>query len=274
MSLLIPEHILKNGPWSISKAQTAEKCSQQFAYKYGPNKQKEITVFEQSRVGTAVHKALELALQGTPLKQAFMIAADEGELTQNESEQLYARWDQVARYVKFTTEFKKQHGCKEELFERRWGIKADGTKCEFFAKDVFFRGVVDHGILTNNNDLVIFDHKSGKEKDLSYYDPQFRGYCLMSIAQIPNLRGVQTAINFVMPDVLRWNKFIWAKDIQSSYLEWLVTFLTKSCEKLLEPPATITNKREKWKCDWCGYRTICSGPFAGEDSRGKQENGK
>jgi len=286
--LEIPEHVRLNGPWSISKAQMAEKCSQQFDFRHH-QKLKEISVYQASRVGTAVHRALELALQNAALKQAFSIAADEGELTENERVELYTFWDSVARYIKFIAELKRKVGCRDELFERRWGVRVDGSKCGFFDKDVFFRGVVDHGILTNANDLIIFDHKSGKEKELSYYDPQFRGYGLMAVAQIPNLRGVQTAIHFVVPGTERWNKPTASKTIREGltpkrdgdkvvwehtedpYLDWLIKFLTKSCIKLLGPPAVITNKREKWKCDWCGFRTVCKGPFAAEAGRAESE---
>lgn len=282
--LEIPDHVLRNGPWSISKAQVAEKCSLQFDYKYR-QKVKEVAVYQASRVGVAVHRSLELSLQGTPLKQAFAIAADEGELTENERIELYTFWDQVDKYVKYIAGLKRSVGCKDELFERRWGIRADGTKCGFFDKDVFFRGVVDHAILTAANDLIIVDHKSGKERDLPYYTPQFRGYCLMAMGWRPNLRGVQTAVHFVLPGTMKWNRPVARKTIlegrvtehgvvEDSYRDWLVQFLTESCTKLLAPPVVVTNKREKWKCDWCGFRTICKGPFAAEAHSAEPEGNK
>lgn len=249
-----PEHVVKYGPWSISKAGVIEKCSLQFDFKY-TKKIKELTQFQASRVGVAVHKALELALGGTPLKMAFLHAKDQSELTTDEEEQLETFWDQVDRFVKTQVAFRKKHGVipQNVFLEQQWGMKTDFTGSDFFGKQVFFRGVVDYAVLTPKMDLIIIDHKSGKEKDLSEYDAQFKSYALMALARIPNLRGVQTAINFVMPDKMAWNKYVKAEVIRDEYRPWMVEYLTKSCEGLLSEPVA----KKGWYCDWCGYKPIC-----------------
>lgn len=250
----IPEHVLKGGPWSMSKAGVIEKCSLQFDFKYR-QKVKEQVTFEQSRVGVAAHKALELMLGGTKQKMSFDIAADENELTHDEREQLQCFWDQIARFVKRMTEFKQKHGVKEQLvlIERKWGVTAGFKKTGFFDKNVFFRGVLDYALPTARGDLIIIDHKSGKEKELEHYEKQFKGYCIMALAQEPALKGVQCAINFLQTDHLAWAKYVSADTIRDEYIPWLIEDLTKSCAKLLEPPAPTKG----WFCNWCGYKPIC-----------------
>lgn len=254
--LSIPEHVLKDAPWSISKAGTIEKCSMQFDYKYGPNKIKELTVYQPATVGVAVHKALELALEGTPVKVAFRHAIDQSALTTNETEEVMTFYDQVERFVKKMVIFQKKHGVlpQNRFLERKWAIKPDFTKTDFFDKKGFFRGVLDFAMLTGTNDLVIIDHKSGKQKDMKEYEAQFKSYCLMAVAMIPNLRGVQTAVNFVMTDQLVWNKYVTAEEINTAYRPWLVEYLTKACTGLLKPPIAVKG----WYCDWCGYKPICT----------------
>ena len=255
----IPEHVMRGAPWSISKAKVIANCSQQYDYKYGPNKIKELKEYEESILGVAVHKALELALDGLPVKQAFQHAIDQLALTESETEQLNTFYEQIARFAKFMFDFEKKHGVTQKLIEKKWGVKQDFTGTQFFDKrdappTVFFRGVIDYGMLTAKNDLVIIDHKSGKEHPLDYYDAQFKAYAILALANIPNLRGVQTAINFIMADKTAWNKYIPAQTIRDEYHPWLMSHLAESCTKFLSP----VTPTKGWWCGWCGYQPICT----------------
>lgn len=251
--LAIEEHVLKAGPWSISKAGVIEKCSLQFDFKYGPNKVPEVVKSEESRVGVAVHKALELILEGHNPKLAFQIAADENELTHDEIDQLQSFWDQVLRFKKRIDEFKKKYGVKRQYIEQKWGVKTDFSGCEFFAKGVFFRGVVDFALDCAGDHMVIIDHKSGKQKEMEYYDKQFRGYAVMALARNPSLKGVQTAVNFIATDQFLFNPYVKAEQIRDEYQPWLIKYLHEACKGLLLPPAPTKGPL----CNWCGYRPIC-----------------
>lgn len=255
--LKIPEHVLQHAPWSISKAGTIEKCSQQYAYKYGPNKIKELKVYQPATVGVAVHKALEIALDGQfPVKVAFRHAIDQNGLTTNEIDEVMSFFDQVERFVKKMQEFQRKHGVipQNRFIERKWALKPDFSKTAFFDKTGFFRGVVDFAMLTAKGDLIIIDHKTGKQKEMKEFDAQFKSYCIMAMAEMPQIRGVQTAINFTMTDQLIWNPYVKADTIKSDYHPWLVEYLTKSCAGLLEEPKAVKG----WYCDWCGYKPICT----------------
>lgn len=251
----IPEHVLKNGPWSISKAGVIQKCSLQYDYKYGAQKQPELVTYFDSRLGTAVHKALEFALGGTKVKQAFIFAQDQSELTTDEVEKLWSFYDQVDKFVQRMTTFKARHGVKDHgvFLEHKIGVSKEFTSTKFFDNKALFRGVVDYALLTANNDLVIIDHKSGKQKDLKEYADQCKAYCILALALFPDLKGVQTAINFIQTDKLEWNPRVTAATIREEYQPWLVKYLIDSCEGLLSPPAA----KKGWYCDWCGYKPIC-----------------
>jgi hypothetical protein len=261
MPIEIPEYVLKAAPWSISKAGVIEKCSLQFDYKYGPKKIKETDQYEESRVGVAVHAALEMVLGGHDQKKSFMIAGDNEGLTTDELDQLNGFWDQVERFNKSMNAFKRDHKVKETFIERRWGVLPDFKGCEFFDKKGLFRGVLDYGMLTARGDMVIVDHKSGKEKDLSYYDKQFRGYAIMALAKNPSIKGVQTAINFIATDNMPWNPYITAEQIRDEYNPWLIKYLTESAVGLTKDPVG----KEGWWCNWCSFRSIC--PLKGGSGR-------
>lgn len=251
----IPEHVLKNGPWSISKAGVIQKCSLQFDYKYGAQKRPEVVTYYDSRIGTAVHKALEFALDGTNVKKAFTFAQDQSELTTDETEKLWSYYDQVDRFVKKMERFKARHGVKPQnvFLEHKIGVTTDFKFTQFFDKKSLFRGVIDFGLLTANNDMVIIDHKSGKQKDMKEYADQCKAYCILALALFPELKGVQTAINFIQTDKLEWNPRVTAEEIRTGYQPWLVNHLVNSCTNLLAPPVA----KKGWYCDWCGYKPIC-----------------
>jgi hypothetical protein len=251
----IPAHVLSYAPWSVSKAGVIEKCSLQFDYKYGGDKFKELVQFEAAALGVAVHKALELALDGMSVKNALMFAGDEGGLTTDETEQLQTFHDQIVRFVAGQVAFCKQNGVlpQNRMRERKLAMTGDFTHTGWWGKDALFRGVIDYAVLTAKRDLIITDHKSGKEKDLKYFETQCKAYCLMAVANIPNLRGVQTCINFVMTDKQAWNPYVTTEVIRTEYGPWLIDYLTKACTGLLSEPVA----KKGWYCDWCGYKPLC-----------------
>lgn len=266
--LQLAEHVLSHAPWSFTKLGTLEKCGLQYDYKYGTQKQPELVQFAESRVGVAVHKALEVALQGFPVAKAMELARGELELSTQECEDLDARVDQIEGFVKRMDVFKKKHGVTETCIEEKWGVYDDLTWSGFFGRErkPLFRGMVDFAMLTRSKDLIIIDHKSGKQRDLEHYTSQLKVYAVMGLARFPEARGVQCAINFVMPDQLVWGKFASAAKIREEYVPWMQEYLTTVCAELLKAPAPNKTKL----CDWCGYRPIC--PAHKEVNRGQNSD--
>jgi hypothetical protein len=263
MDLVIPEYVQKHGPWSFSKAGVIAKCSLQYDYKYGPLKKsytEETSSTPDSRIGVVVHKALEFGLDNIPVKKAFPIAIDQGELTTDEAEKVMSYYDQVDRFVKRIAAFKEKNGVKPQnvLIEYKIGMTQDFKSCQFFDNAGLFRGVLDFTMLTAQGDAVVIDHKSGKQKEMKHYEDQCKAYCILALAFRPELKGVQTAINFVQTDQLLWNPRVTAETIRNEYHPWLVKFLTESCAGLQKPP----EPQEGWWCGWCGYKNTHCPKFA------------
>src|SRR6516162_3779970 len=60
---------LIHAPWSASKVSTALRCPRLFHFRY-VQKLPEPEVMPEARIGKAVHKVLELVLQGEPIETA------------------------------------------------------------------------------------------------------------------------------------------------------------------------------------------------------------
>lgn len=259
MDLVIPDYVLKNGPWSFSKAGVIQKCSLQYDFKYGPLKknyeEEQQASSEESRIGVVVHKALEFALDGIPVDKAFQFAIDQGECTTDEAEKVRSFYEQVDRFVKYIGRFRAKFGVKPQhvMIEHKIGMSPDFKRVQFFEKTGLFRGVLDFMMITAHGDAIVIDHKSGKQKEMSHYEDQCKAYCILALTKFPELKGVQTAINFVQTDKLEWNKRVTAQTIRNEYFPWLVSFLSKSCEGLQRPPAP----QKGWWCDWCGFKKHC-----------------
>jgi hypothetical protein len=264
VDLVIPDYVQKNAPWSFSKAGVIAKCSLQYDYKYGPLRktftEEQQVSSEDSRIGVVVHQALEFGLDNIPVKKAFQFAIDKGELTSNETEKVMSFFDQVTRFVGFIDRFKVKHGVKPQnvFIEYKIGLTPTFKNITFFDNSGLFRGVLDFMMITAHGDAVVIDHKSGKQKEMAHYEDQCKAYCVLALALRPELKGVQTAINFVQTDQLEWNKRIPAETIRNEYHPWLVKFLTESSADLLKPP----EPKEGWWCGWCGYKNTHCPKFA------------
>ena len=264
-----PEHIIERAPWSYTKLGTLETCSLQFDYKYGPNKLVELVKSADSRIGVAVHTALELALKGRPLEMALLQAGDDHGLTSAELEELDARGDQIADFVRRMEDFQAKNRVRDCCIEQKWGINSSFEWSGFWGDNgskPFFRGAVDLAMLTGSNDLIIIDHKSGKQRDIEHYRNQLKIYALMGLARFPAARGVQCAINFVMPNKLEWDKYVKADVIVAEYRPWLERHMSDVANALLSEPVPTKTRL----CDWCGYKPIC--PAHQEVSRGQTQD--
>lgn len=87
------------------------------------------------------------------------------------------------------------------LCEHKMGVRADGTACDFFAPDVWSRGVADL-LIIDDEDMTawVFDYKSGSDK---YPDTdQLKLMALMVFAHFPVVRQVKGALLFVLKDTM------------------------------------------------------------------------
>ncbi len=75
-----------HAPWSASKVQTALRCPREFHYRY-VEKLPLPEVMPDTRIGSAIHSALEHTLRGTPYEQAVSDASQKLETTDHDKYQ-------------------------------------------------------------------------------------------------------------------------------------------------------------------------------------------
>jgi len=169
--------------------------------------------------------------------------------------------EEIESFLRRLDAFCQRNGAVERFVERKWAIRYDGTSTGFFDNDVFFRGVVDLGILTKNKDLFVIDHKSGKAKDpKKYYWKQLHAYCVLGAANIPGIDGVRPGIHYLQGDEaqrIQWLDYKNIKDISDKMLPWLLEYVDGCAGNLASFEA---RPRQPWPCSWCGYRGGCE-PF-------------
>lgn len=127
--------------------------------------------------GTEAHKAFELYIQdGTPLPETF---------------------SQYKRFVEPLTKIKGEIKCELKL-----GITADFKPCEFFAKDVWFRGLPDYLALNHETSVArVVDFKTGKSS--KYADTsQLELMAAMIMIHYPSINTVKGLLMFVVCDDL------------------------------------------------------------------------
>lgn len=149
-------------PLSYSRLSTYENCPAKFDYLYVTKSVKdednEYTVY-----GSRVHESLEKAgRDGTPLP------------------------DDLAKFHPLVERIISQPGRKE--YERQMAIRRDKTPCDWFASDVWIRGIADVLILDGDRAWCL-DWKTGKPRD---NPTQLQLFAALIFAHYPEVAEVRT----------------------------------------------------------------------------------
>lgn len=166
-------------PWSYSKLKAFETCPKQF---YHCNVLKEFP-FEETeamRYGTEFHKAAEeFVRDGVEIPKKFEFA------------------------TKVLTSLRDRSG--QKLCERKLGLTENLDPCDFFAADVWFRGIADL-IILNGDKATVVDYKTGKSA--RYADPgQLELMSLTVFAHYPEVKTVRAGLLFVIANAMVKGKY-------------------------------------------------------------------
>jgi hypothetical protein len=165
-------------PWSFSRIKAFDTCPKQF-YHVSVLKQFPFVETEAMRYGTDLHKAAEEFIRdGTPVPDRFgflrpaleVLAAMPG----------------------------------EKLCERKLGLNDKLEACDFFAPDVWFRGIVDLAIIDGDRAYIV-DYKSGRSSRYAEKG-QLELMALTMFQHFPQLKEVKAGLLFVIA-----NDFVKAK---------------------------------------------------------------
>ncbi len=184
-------------PWSFSKMKSFQTCPKQF-YHVNVLKQFPFKETEAMRYGTEFHEAAEHFIRdGTPIPDRFAFARPALEALAAKS--------------------------GEKLCEQKLGLTAELEACDFFAKDVWFRGIVDLLIIDGDVATVV-DYKTGRSS--RYADKgQLELMALSVFRHFPEVTKVRAGLLFVIANELVKAKYkkTGQKDM---WLKWLSEYAT------------------------------------------------
>lgn len=257
----------KYAPWSYSKAEVAEICPRQFQHKHLLRTGVAESGSE-AKIGTVAHEILEHRVVGKPKGEARREALAKNPLTSNEMEVLHSFDENIEEFLQRVDRFCKTQGVTEILREVSWGITDDYRATDFFAKDVYFRGKLDLGMVTRDGTLFFLDHKTGEPKKPLTQDTkkrqQLQAYGVLAAACMPKISGVRPGIHYVLgktPDErLQWMDFVPADVLRRNYAPWLYGRINECASNLAfdKFEARVAKKMPKgFPCHWCNYQKDC-----------------
>lgn len=159
-------------PWSYSSLSAYEQCPRRFALTRIKKLVKEPQT-EATTHGQEVHRALERAVAGT-----------------------HGLPEKYAKYQPIVERLRRTPGKK--LLEYRFGLTAGLKPVEFFDSAVWCRGVLDVGIVRQDEGIIL-DHKTGKRK---VDTDQLRLFSLAGFSIWPHVSRVKTGYLWLLPDTL------------------------------------------------------------------------
>jgi hypothetical protein len=207
--------------WSYSSIKTFDQCPKKYYHLKVVKDVKDVPG-EAADYGTAVHEAAELFIKdGTPIpeKFAFMrpivepLAAKQG--------------------VKHT--------------EMKLGVRKTGAgfePCEFFGKDVWWRGIVDLLIVDNHTAFMI-DYKTGKSA--KYADMKQLDLMAGAIfVHFPEVMKIKSALAFVVS-----NEFPKKVHVREKLDQYLSVFDNQLDQLEASMDNGIWNAKTSPLCGWC-----------------------
>lgn len=247
---------LPHAPWSLSKVQQALRCPFSFQCKY-VNRVRGVPSAgaAANRIGKAAHTTLEWVLSGKhDLREAMRRGAIKEKLTTIEMDELFALAHNISGFLARLEKFKQEHGVTEQSVERKFGLTVEMQPCDFWdTKTVFFRGVWDLCLRIDNKYLVIIDHKTGEEKDLSTYEDQLKMYAIAGVRVFPGTVRVQTALNYLEnEESVTWAAPQPIDEISNNLVPWFIKMVNTAAEA-----AGSTEAKKGWWCKFCEYTGVC-----------------
>lgn len=237
-------------PWSLSKAQ-ASSCPFKFNVQYVQHKSG-AKKHADTKVGTAVHEVLEKVLAGGDFQSAMTVAALKHELTTPEVEDLKSYAHNIKRFIERFEAFKTKKQITEQFLEKKFGMTDDRQNIGFSDHLVFFRGVWDIAMRSQNGYMIIIDHKSGTVKPIDTYADQLNLYAVAAICMYPDLLGVQSAVHYVQSEEVVWSPVHSADYIRRELFPWFENYIEEAAKR-----AQLQHAVQGWYCEYCEYTIDC-----------------
>lgn len=211
-------------PMSYSRLSTFEQCPLKFYYL---NVSKEVSDpgNEHTQYGTRVHEALEK--YGRTRNEEWLTL-------------------ETRKFKPVVDRIIAQPG--DKYYEYRMAIKADGTPCDWFSKEVWFRAVID--VLVRCGDVAtIIDFKTGKVKpDLT----QLRVFAYVVHKHMPSVRTFNVAYLWLQFDEVTSTTFT-AEQAREGWKN-----IDQRCAEVDEAVELgVFEPKPSPLCGWCPAKKIC-----------------
>jgi hypothetical protein len=242
---------LIRAPWSASKVSMGLRCPQLFHFKY-IRKLKEPEVMPETRIGKAIHKAVELTLMGTPLTEANETAKKD---LQSDTEQ--ARYDGLASGIPAFTarlaQFRKRRRVARQLVEYSLAIREDLTTTQFYAGDAYYRGVLDLGYLFEDDSLALVDHKTGARIPGTSIADQLEGYAVLAASAFRHVKRFWFGVHWMAERAVEWAPPIAGDYVRDRLMPNLLDNIEAAALAVDDGPRPNPGSY----CDRCSYRSLC-----------------
>ncbi len=242
---------LIHAPWSASKVATALRCPRLFHFKY-VDKVPEPEVMPETRIGKAIHKSLELVMQGTPIDEAKQTVRAE---LPSEIEQL--RFDRLAdsiqAFASRIAQFRRRRRVARQLVEYSLAIREDLSVTQFYSGDAYYRGVLDLGYLFEDDALALVDHKTGQRIPGTSIVDQLEGYGVLAAAAFRHVRQFWFGIHWIAERAVEWSTPVTPQTV----IDRLVPDLLDNIEAAALAVSDGPRPNPGTYCDRCPYRDRC-----------------
>jgi hypothetical protein len=229
--------VLAYRPWSVSKMGTLDRCLRQYCYKYVERQEEGISP-ESGRLGTAVHAVLEQGLaqdcaDPEQIAKWFLEAACEHGLLVEEMEQGKTFLDGCVTFIERARRFKEQQHATESFVELGLALDEHFQGVPYDDPRAFLRGRIDYSLITGSRVMLVFDHKTGRPKPVTFHQDQLYCYALLVAARYPDLAAVQPVIHHVGHPELQRMQPLSLDWIREQLRPWLTLRMNKLVPRIL-----------------------------------------
>lgn len=206
----------------------------------------------EARIGKAIHTAMEHALLGRQLFDAIERAR--GTLiTAHEQTRFDAILPGVQVFVDEVDVFRRRRHVNRQLVELPLAIREDLGSTSFYAKDAFYRGILDAAFVFDNSHLAVIDHKTGQRSERRSVHEQLEGYAVLTAAYFQRIEHVWLGIYWVSATHLDWAKPVHTSHVRHVFVANVMRNIEAAALAVDDGPRPNTGS---W-CERCSYRSVC-----------------
>lgn len=228
----------------------ALRCPRLFHFKY-VEKVKEPEVMPETRIGKAIHKAIELHLQGKTVEEACTEAR--APLTEIELPRFDTISGGIPAFTQRLLQFRKRRRVSRQLVEYSLAIREDLTVTQFYSGDAYYRGVLDLGYIFQDDAIALLDHKTGSRIPGSSVADQLEGYAVLAAAAFRHVRLFWLGLHWMAERAVEWGKPVPGDVVRERMMPNLLDNIEAAALAVSDGPRANTGT---W-CDRCSYRGLC-----------------